>query len=257
MSEELQPKQIDTIAKIESLLEAPMFTKLLAFAFYAEFVLRHFYGISFGDFSTFAALRDFAVSIKPISLVFIMAGAIVFPRVGLAVWRVLQQLLFNPIYYFRREQRETYERLAAQGEVIRVNRAKRLARKKKDDYLLKECEELEEGARKNNVTKINVAAIFTITALNLICNYYGHADAGLIMHSMAAQLTWLLVTGIYAGIDLPEHYDWVLVPDDYTEDEIRSTRFQRSSTPPVVTGKEGNERFLSAREELIPSCITD
>jgi hypothetical protein len=231
MPEEERPKQFDIIAKTESLLEAPIFSRLLAFAFYAEFVLRHFYGISFGDFSTFAALRDFAIGIKPLSLVFIIAGAALVPRVGFIAWKSLQALLFSPTYYFGREKRKEYAGLIDAGYIMRLERGKQLARKKKDDYLLKECEELQKEKRSIEDTKINIAAIFTITALNLIIRYYQQADAGLIMHNLVAQLAWLFATGIYAGFPLPDYSTWVSVPDGYTEDEIHSSRFKRLNLP--------------------------
>lgn len=237
MAEEAQQKQFDLLAKTEALLEAPVFSKLLAFAFYGEFVLRHFYGLSLGDFSTFAALRDFATGIKPLSLVFIMAGAAVVPRAGLITWRLLQELLFNPTYYFRKGQRTSYDRLDAAGKVMSLSTGKELARKKKDDYLLKECAAREEGERKLTVTQINFAAIFTIIALNLLFSHYG--QVGLIMHNWIAQSASLLATGIYAGFYAPEHYDWVLVPDGYTKEEIHPTWPQQDETPLALTGRIG------------------
>lgn len=202
MSDEPQPKQFDTIAKVESLLEAPIFSKLAAFAFYAEFVLRHFYGTSFASFATFAALRDFAVSITPLSLAFIAAGAVLVPRVGLVTWKILQELLFSPTHHFRKSESEKYDKLDAQGAVMPIYRGKQLGRKRKDEYLLAECRRVEGEEQKIISTKINVAAIFAITALNLFLNLRG-PDAGLIIHSLLAQLAFLLVTGIYAGVYPP------------------------------------------------------
>lgn len=248
MSEDPQPKQFDIIAKTESLLEAPIFSKLVAFAFYAEFVLRHFYGISFGNFDTFAALRDFASGIKPLSLALIVAGAAVFPRVGLVAFRLLQELLFSPTYYFRESQGDRYYKLANEGSVMYVLRGKELARKKKDEYLLAECKRIEEEERKIIVTKINAAAIFAITALNLILNYW-QPGAGLILHNLAVQVVCLLATGIFAGVYPPDHYNWVSVPEGYTEEEIHSSRFERAKKLSLVTDNDREERALPAGDQ--------
>jgi hypothetical protein len=245
MSEEPQPKQFEIIAKTESLLEAPIFSKLVAVAFYAEFVLRHFYGISFGSFDTFGALRDFASGIKPLSLALIVAGAAVFPRVGLVTWRLLQELLFSPTYYFRESQDDRYYKLANEGSVMSVLRGKELARKKRDEHLLAECKRIEEEERKIIVTKINAASIFAITALNLILNYW-QPGAGLILHNIAMQVAWLLATGIFAGIYSPAYYDWVSVPEGYTEEEIQASQFERVKKLSVVTGNNGKEGLLPA-----------
>jgi hypothetical protein len=248
MPDEPQPKQFDIIAKVESLLEAPILSKLAAFAFYVEFVLRYFYGISLGDFATFAALRDFVIVIKPLSLALIAAGAALVPRMGLVTWRVLQALLFTPTHYFRKSESDKNYKLAADGFIMSIRRGKELARQKKDEYLLEECKRLEEEERKITVTKINVAAIFAITALNLILNS-SQPGVGLILHGLAAQVAWLLVTGVYAGTYPPEHYDWVSVPEGYTEEEIHSSRFTRGKKLPVVAGKAGDERFIQAGEQ--------
>lgn len=240
MPEELQPKQFDVIEKTESLLEAPILSKLAAFAFYAEFVLRQFYGVSFGDFNNFAAVRDFVTGIKPLSLVLIAAGAAIVPRVGLVTWKLLQDLMFRPTYYFRESQDSRYYKLADQGAVMPVRRGKELARKKKDEYLLEDCKRLEEEERKITVTKINVAAVFAVTALNLVLSLR-NPGAGLILHSLVAQVVWLLATGVYAGIYVPDHYDWVGVPEGYTKEEIDSPRSARVKKSSAVVGRDGGQ----------------
>ncbi len=256
MAEELQPKQFDLIAKTESLLEAPIFSKLVAFAFYAEFILRHFYGMSFGDFGTFAALRDFAFGIRPLTLALVAAGAVIVPRVGLVTWGLLQELLFIPTHYFRKSEGEEYYRHANAGSVMSVRRGKELARKKKDEHLLADCERIEEEERKIVVTKMNVAAIFAITVLNLFLHYQ-QLGAGLILHNLAAQVAFLLVTGVYAGVYPPDHYDWVSVPEGYTEEEIHSSRFQRSKKLSVITGRSGDERVLPAGDQSNDAVCAD
>src|SRR5215212_8622440 len=130
MPEESEPKQFDVIAKTEALLEAPVFSKLAAFGFYAEFVLRHFYGISFVSFATFAELRDFVTGLRPLSLVLIAAGAAVVPRLGRVTCAALQWLLFNPTYYFRKNRSQKLDELSYAGHIMSVNRGEELACRK-------------------------------------------------------------------------------------------------------------------------------
>jgi hypothetical protein len=76
-----------------------------------------------------------------------------------------------------------------------------------------------------------------VLALNLVFQQSQPA-AGLIMHSLGLQLALLLATGFYAGVDPPEDYQWVWVPEGYTEEEVRSSRFQRvTKRPSVLTDK--------------------
>jgi hypothetical protein len=240
MPEETSPKQFEIIAKTESLLfETPILSRLAEFALYAEFILRHFYGVSFGDFNTFGALRDFVIGIKPLSLALIVAGAAVVPHVGLMTWRLLQELLYYPTNHFRESQSDRYYKLASEGVIMSVRRGKELGRKKKDEYLLEDCKRLEEEERKTTVTKLNVASIFAITALNLILSFW-KPGAGLIMHSMAAQVACLIATGIYAGVYPPDHNDWVWVPEGYTEEEIHPSRLRQIEKPSAVIGKNGD-----------------
>jgi hypothetical protein len=247
MAEEVQQKQFDLIAKADALLDVPVLSKLMALGFYCEFVLRHFYGTSFGNFNTFAALRDFATGLKPLSLALVIAGAALVPRAGFIVWRLLLEVLYSPAYYFRKEDCENYARYANAGEVMHRIMGKELARRKKDDYLLKDCEALEEEERKICVTKINVAAVFSITALNLLLRHQGQEEAGLIMHGLALQITWLLATAIYAGIPTSEHYSWVSVPEGYTEEEIHPTERRRVTKSSVLSGSKESERPLPER----------
>lgn len=242
-----QPKEFDTIAKVESLLDAPILIKLAAFAFYAEFVLRYIYGVSFVGFGTFSSLRDFVFSIRPLSLALIVVGASLVPRVGLVAWRMLQQFLFSPTYYFRKSEREKNDKLFVEGAIMYVRRGKELARKRRDEYLLAECEKIEEEERKIVVTKINVAAIFVITGLNLIL-YLRQPDTGLIMHSLLAQIAFLLAIGTYAGVYPPERYDWVRVPDGYTQDEINSPRYRRVKKLSPIAGMGEQSDYVGRAE---------